>query len=61
MLKLTPTLETVLKMTAQGHSQNDIAEAMQISKNTVKGYRRRLYRYFDLTGTDELRARFKTC
>lgn len=61
MLKLTPTLNTVLKMTAQGHSQNDIAEAMRVSKNTVKGYRRRLYRYFGLAGVDELRERFKSC
>lgn len=58
-MKLSPQIDTVFKMTLQGHSHNDIAETMRISKNTVKGYRRRIYKYFGVSGKKELVQRFQ--
>jgi DNA-binding CsgD family transcriptional regulator len=46
MIKTGERLDRVLRMTLQGHSQADIAHAMRISENTVKGYRRRLRAYY---------------
>jgi len=46
MLKTGERLEQCLQLTLQGHSQADIADAMRISENTVKGYRRRLRAYY---------------
>lgn len=58
-MKLSPRIDTVFKMTLQGHSHNDIAETMRISKNTVKGYRKRLYRYLGVNGKKGLLERFQ--
>ncbi len=54
MIKVGERIDRVLKMTLQGHSEKEIAETMRVSENTVKGYRRRLYRYFNVVTKGDL-------
>jgi DNA-binding CsgD family transcriptional regulator len=47
-----------LELLLQGHSRKTIADDMDISINTVAGYIRDLYRFFDVTSQAQLVRRF---
>jgi DNA-binding CsgD family transcriptional regulator len=59
MIKLGLKIKNVLDLTLQGKQQKQIADEIGISTNTVKCYRRRLYKHFSVSGQKALRGRFK--
>lgn len=59
MIKLGAQIKTVLDLTLQGQTQQQIAVQMNLSRNTVKKYRHRLYRHFSVNSKQALCERFQ--
>ncbi len=56
--KLPARQRLMLELLLQGHSRKTIAEDMDVSINTVAGYARDIYRFFNVTSQSQLVRRF---
>lgn len=56
-MKLSPRIQQVCEMTLQKHTNEVIADALGISPNTVKEYKKRLYQYLQVSNVHELRRK----
>ena len=54
MKPVTPTEWKILQLIAEGHSTNDVATVLGISKFTVMSHRRNLLLKFDASNSAEL-------
>jgi len=59
MIKLGQKIKDVLDLTLQGKQQKQIADEIGVSTNTVKCYRRRLYKHFSVSSQKALLERFQ--
>ncbi len=56
---LAPRSRLILNLLLDGRSRGEIAEHLSISRNTVTGYMKEIYRYFRVRSHAELLSRFR--
>ncbi len=57
--RLTPRLQEVLRLIAQGFNNSAIAERLVLSERSVEGYVKSIYQELNLSGEPEIHARVK--
>ncbi|GAG36327.1 unnamed protein product, partial [marine sediment metagenome] len=57
--RLTPRLQEVLRLIAQGFNNSAIAERLVLSERSVEGYVKSIYQEMNLSGEPEIHARVK--